>query len=107
MSPSIPDSAFRLKWRPSRLGSPNDSTARDGEGYCRIYRHEGGPKDGRWYWCAARTYNIGTGDEAMAREAALAAETAFLAENEKRPPRERRPQSCAGAHGEGQCSRPG
>ena len=52
--------------------------ARDGKAYCRIYRINGGPQDGRWWWGAARETKLGEGVADTAREAALDAERVFL-----------------------------
>lgn len=78
---ATPDPAFRLRWRrtwPDEPRSRDDFVAREGKFYCRIYLDNGGPQSGRWYWMAARDYNLGTGFGDTAREAALSAERAYF-----------------------------
>lgn len=78
---SIPDTIFRLRWRrtwPDDARSRDDFVAREEKFYCRIYLDNSGPQSGRWYWTAARDYNLGTGFADTVREAALAAERAYF-----------------------------
>lgn len=78
MPADIPNSAFRLRWRATWPDKPDDFVARVGPHYCRIYRMNGGPQDGRWYWCAARDAALGSGHGDTARAAALEAERRFF-----------------------------
>ncbi len=77
MPERIPDSALRLRWRQTWPDVPGDFEARQGDGFCRIYREAGGPQGGRWFWTAAATHQIGSGHADTPRQAALAAETAL------------------------------
>ena len=52
--------------------------ARENKFYCRVYLTDGGPQSGRWFWTAARDYNLGTGFADSAREAAFAAEQTYF-----------------------------
>jgi hypothetical protein len=73
---TIPDTAFRLRWRQTWPDHPDDFTARADGGYCRVYRMTGGPQDGRWFWVAARSRTLGTDFADTAREAAIKADGA-------------------------------
>lgn len=76
---TIPDSAFRLKWRETWPGeSREDYTVREGHKYLRLYRHTtGGSQSGRWRWFSSSS-RTGFGD--TAREAALDAEKDWFGE---------------------------